>query len=348
MTAFESMTNVHGTITRTADARVPVLDRGFLYGDSIYEVFRTYRGVPLFYTEHWRRFENSAALIRMRIGLTLDDLTAAIRATIAATGAPRLGADVYVRYVVTRGEGPVDLFPSPELETRYVIIVRPVPSWAPELYSRGVRAAVASTRRNPSSALDPNIKGGNYLNNVLGVMDARALGADDCVMLNDAGFVTEASNSNVWFVIGGELVTPAQSAGNLRGLTKAALHEACATRGLATRERDVPVARAAACDGVLSHERDPRGDARRLAAVTRRRGAALSRRGRPAHAASGGLLQGSCRAVSARARGPVAILTRLSSCAAAAGRPCRRGCSPLSVFASSRRAPYRRSRAFRS
>jgi branched-chain amino acid aminotransferase len=239
MTAFESMTNVDGMITRTADARVPVLDRGFLYGDSIYEVFRTYRGVPLFYAEHWRRFENSAALIRMRIGLTLDELTTAIRATVAATGAPRIGADVYVRYVVTRGEGPVDLFPSPELKTRYVIIVRPVPSWAPELYSRGVRAAVASTRRNPSSALDPNIKGGNYLNNVLGVMDARALGADDCVMLNDAGFVTEASNSNVWFVLGGDLVTPAQSAGNLRGLTKAALHEACAARGLATTERDV-------------------------------------------------------------------------------------------------------------
>ncbi len=239
MSAFESMTNVDGTITRTADARVPVLDRGFLYGDSIYEVFRTYRGIPLFYVEHWRRFENSAALIRMRIGLTLDELTAAIRATIAATGAPRLGADVYVRYVVTRGEGPVDLFPSPELETRYVIIVRSVPSWPPELYSRGVRAAVAGTRRNPSSALDPNIKGGNYLNNVLGVMDARALGADDCVMLNDAGFVTEASNSNVWLVLDGELVTPAQSAANLRGLTKAALHEACAARGVATRERDV-------------------------------------------------------------------------------------------------------------
>jgi branched-chain amino acid aminotransferase len=239
MAAFESMTNVDGVITRTADARVPVLDRGFLYGDSIYEVFRTYRGVPLFYAEHWRRFENSAALIRMRIGLTLDELTAAIRATIAATGAPRLGADVYVRYVVTRGEGPVDLFPSPELKTRYVIIVRGVPSWAPELYSRGVRAAVAGTRRNPSSALDPNIKGGNYLNNVLGVMDARALGADDCVMLDDAGLVTEASNSNVFFVLDDELVTPAQTAGNLRGLTKAALHDACRARGLATLERDI-------------------------------------------------------------------------------------------------------------
>ena len=152
MTAFESMTNVDGVITRTAEARVPVLDRGFLYGDSIYEVFRTYKGVPLFYEEHWQRFQNSAALTRMQIGLTLDELTAAIRATIAATGAPRLGADVYVRYVVTRGEGPVDLFPSPELKNRYVVIVRTVPSWAPELYSRGVSVAVAGTRRNSSTS----------------------------------------------------------------------------------------------------------------------------------------------------------------------------------------------------
>jgi len=239
MSQIQSMTNVDGTITRTADARVPVLDRGFLYGDSIYEVFRTYGGVPLFYDEHWRRFENSAALIRMRIGLSKEELTEAIRATIAATGAARLREDAYVRYTVTRGDGPVDLFPSPELKTRYVIIVRPVPVWNPEFYSRGVRLAVASTRRNPSNALDPNIKGGNYLNNVLGVMDAHALGADDCVMLNEAGLVTEASNSNVFFVIGGDLVTPAQNAGNLRGLTKAALHDACHARGLGTSERDI-------------------------------------------------------------------------------------------------------------
>jgi branched-chain amino acid aminotransferase len=239
MSELRSMTNVDGTITATADARVPVLDRGFLYGDSIYEVFRTYGGVPLFYDEHWARFANSAALIRLEIGLTKDRLTDEIRKTIRATGAPMLRSDVYVRYIVTRGEGPVDLYPTPDLTTRYVIVVRPVPTWNAKLYTSGVTAAIAGTRRNPKSALDPNIKGGNYLNNVLGVMDARALGADDCVMLNDSGFVTEASNSNVFFVLGGELVTPAQSAANLRGLTKAAVHEACKARGLASTERDI-------------------------------------------------------------------------------------------------------------
>lgn len=242
MSDFESMTNVDGAITRTADARIPVLDRGFLYGDSIYEVFRTYGGVPLFYDEHWARFENSAALVRMQIGISKAQMGEETRATIAASGAARLRRDVYVRYTVTRGEGAVDLFPAPDMKTRFVIIVRPVPNWGAELYARGARLAVAQTLRNPSRALDPNIKGGNYMNNVLAVMEARSLGADDCLMLNEAGFVTEASNSNVFFVIDGELVTPAQTAANLRGLTKWAVHEACRARGLATAERDVAAA----------------------------------------------------------------------------------------------------------
>jgi branched-chain amino acid aminotransferase len=148
---------------------------------------------------------------------------------------------VYVRYTITRGEGPIDLVPAEGVAPRYVIIVREVPKWREEYYTHGVDVAVVGTRRNPQDALDPNIKGGNYLNNVLGVIEARALGADDCLMLNAQGLVTEASNSNVFFVIDGDLITPGQRAGNLRGLTKAAVHEACRARGLATRERDVPV-----------------------------------------------------------------------------------------------------------
>src|SRR5690606_20338309 len=82
-----SMTSVDGVITPTEDARIPVLDRGFLYGDSVYEVFRTYRGVPLFYEEHWDRFKNSASLIHLELGLTLEELTRRIKRTIAASGA---------------------------------------------------------------------------------------------------------------------------------------------------------------------------------------------------------------------------------------------------------------------
>ena len=123
MDSFESMTNVDGVIARTADATVPVMDRGFLYGDSVYEVFRTYDGVPLLYDEHWKRFENSARLIHLDLGLTKDQMTDEIRQTVQATNPVQRNRDVYVRYTVTRGEGPVDLFPGPE-PARRVNVVR--------------------------------------------------------------------------------------------------------------------------------------------------------------------------------------------------------------------------------
>ncbi|MCZ6585777.1 MAG: aminotransferase class IV [Gammaproteobacteria bacterium] len=241
MKGFESMANVDGVISRIADAQIPVMDRGFLYGDSIYEVFRTYGGVPLFYDEHWARFENSASLIHMQLGLTKKQMTQEIRQTVLMTNAAERGRDVYVRYIMTRGEGPVDLYPNPELVARYVIIVDELREWRAEFYSQGVRLAIPEVLRNPSSALDPNIKGGNYLNNILGIIQARALGADDCVMLNDAGLVTESSNSNVFFVIDDKIVTPAETAGNLRGLTKVAVLEACREQGVPTKERDIAV-----------------------------------------------------------------------------------------------------------
>jgi len=72
-------------------------------------------------------------------------------------------------------------------------------------------------------------------------MEAHEIGADDCIMLDKTGLVTEASNSNVFFVIDGDLVTPSQKAANLRGLTKAAIHVACKAHGLASRETEIAI-----------------------------------------------------------------------------------------------------------
>ena len=232
--------NVDGTISPLEEARIPILDRGFLYGDSVYEVFHTYDGIPLFYEEHMARLEHSAARVHMRISQPRDELTAEIRRTIDASGAER-GQDVYVRYHITRGAGQVDLLPDPKAKTSYVIMVKEVPTWKPHFYSDGVHLAVPPTLRNPSESLDPNIKGGNYLNNILALSEAVAAGADDCLMLNRAGLVTEASNSNVFFVFEGQVVTPSQEAGNLRGITKAAIHRACAEHEVPCGEKSIHV-----------------------------------------------------------------------------------------------------------
>jgi branched-chain amino acid aminotransferase len=237
--AFRRMANVNGEITPLEEARISILDRGFLYGDSVYEVFRTYDGIPLFCHEHFDRMDNSARLIAMKISQSREEMLDEIRRTAVAANVPK-GQDIYVRWHVTRGTGALDLAPAADLKSTFVIILKEVPKWKPEFYSRGMTLAVTHVRRNPVEALSPDIKSGNYLNNILGVAEAVEIGADDCLMLNPDGVVTEASNSNVLFVIDGKIVTPNVESGVLRGITKAAIAKFSAANGFTLEERAVP------------------------------------------------------------------------------------------------------------
>lgn len=248
--------NVNGTITPLNEAKVSLLDRGFLYGDSIYEVTRTYDGVPFFLEEHFDRLENSAKLARMKLAQTREFLTEEIKRTVAAA-TPQKGEDVFVRYTMTRGEGAIDLDPAAAQRTSYMIMVKELPAWKPEFFSSGMVLAIPSVLRNSPLSLDPNIKSGNYLNNILAVAEAKELGAHDAFMLSPDGKLTEASNSNVSFVTGGEVVTPLHEprthTGNLRGITKTLVGTLAAAAGLKYRERAViPADLAAATECFVS------------------------------------------------------------------------------------------------
>ena len=170
--------------------------------------------------------------------------------------------------------------PAADLKSTFVIILKEVPKWKPEFYSRGMTLAVTQVRRNPVEALSPDIKSGNYLNNILGVAEAVDIGADDCLMLNPDGIVTEASNSNVLFVIDGKLVTPNVESGVLRGITKAAIAKIQRGEWIYARRARGGGERTDEGDGVFRDECDARGDAgggdtageRRVAGVSGGRG----------------------------------------------------------------------------
>jgi branched-chain amino acid aminotransferase len=227
--------NVNGTISGAQDAKISILDRGFQYGDSIYEVTRTYDGVPFFLEEHFERLENSAKLARMKLAQSRAQLAEEIRRTVKESGAKR-GEDVFIRYTITRGTGPLDLDPATADTTGYVVLVKEIPSWNPDFYRKGMTLAVPATMRNSPLALDPNIKSGNYLNNILAVAEAKELGADDALMLSIDGKLTEASNSNVAFLIDGALHTPKHeertNTGNLRGITRTLIGRLAESAGL--------------------------------------------------------------------------------------------------------------------
>lgn len=231
---MQSMGYLDGEIAPLDEIRIPVLDRGFLYGDSVYEVFRTYDGIPFMFDEHYARLRNSARLCGMNIAQDKREISDAIRATVAAAGPTQ---DIYVRYQITRGQGAITLLPEPKLRSRLVVIVQPLPRIPPRFYQVGMAVAVSKQQRNSVNSLDPNIKGGNYLNNILALSEVHESGADDCVMLDAQGRVTECANSNIWLVIDGAFATPAH--GNLAGLTRQKLVELITGAGHPNPERSV-------------------------------------------------------------------------------------------------------------
>jgi branched-chain amino acid aminotransferase len=159
--------------------------------------------------------------------------------------------ETVIRLIVTRGEGTVSLAPEPELKPNLVIIVRhhePLPESA---YLDGVEAALVTTERNAPGALDPNIKSGNYLNNVLAIREAAATGAFEALMLDHAGRLTEATSSNVFLVRSGRLVTPHERVGLLRGITRELVLRLAASLALAVDLRDVPAVDLTGADEVF-------------------------------------------------------------------------------------------------
>lgn len=236
---MRAMANVDGVITPAKEAKISIFDRGFQYGDSVYEVTRTYEGVPFFLAEHFDRLENSARLARMKISQTREFLTEEIKRTVKEAS-PAKGEDVFIRYTITRGLGPLDLDPATAPKTSYVILVKEIPPWNQEFYRTGMTLAIPETVRNSPRALDPNIKSGNYLNNILCAAEAKELGGDDALILSLDGKLTEATNSNVAFVVNGAVRTPKHeprtNTGNLRGITRTLVGQLCDRAGLAYEE----------------------------------------------------------------------------------------------------------------
>jgi branched-chain amino acid aminotransferase len=214
--------NTNGRLHRADEPAVTPLNRGFLYGDAIYEVWRTFGGAIFGWEEHYTRLESSARALQMRLPGSRTEMLAEIRRTVAAyRQAANDHGDLYIRLQVSRGAGPIGLDIELADQPEFTLLVQPCPASSPAVLQKGARLSIAmALRRNPIESLSPAWKTGNYLNNILCLREARARGADDVLMLNLGGEITEAATSNVAFVRDGAVVTPRLEAGILAGITR--------------------------------------------------------------------------------------------------------------------------------
>ena len=224
--------NTNGRLHDAMEPSLSPLNRGFLYGDAIYEVWRTYGGVLFAWSEHWERLEASAEALGISIPWSADELFSAIAATAKAfrtkTG---FAEDVYVRLQIFRGEGAIGLDPALADRPGYIILVQPVPRMKADALLNGLKLSISrELKRNPIDSLSPAWKTGNYLNNMLCLREAKRRGADDVVILNHLGQITESSTSNIAFIQDGCFITPPKSAGILVGVTRRTIIEILAER----------------------------------------------------------------------------------------------------------------------
>ena len=214
------------------EATVSVFDRGFLYGDSVYETLRTAGGHALEMTRHLDRLRRSAAGIGLEIPFTDAALRAAIAETHAATG----NADSYVRVMVTRGAGPLQLDPRVSASPLLVVLVQELKLPTPALYETGLSVRIVDVHKISARSLDPSLKTGNYLNSIQALRQAAASAAEDAIMCNAAGHVAEGATSNVFMVKEGRVITPSLATGLLEGITRALVIRLAADLGVACSE----------------------------------------------------------------------------------------------------------------
>jgi len=228
--------NVDGQISGERDARISVFDHGFLYGEGVYEVLRTYQKTPFLFDAHIARLRLSAERIALPVPWTDAEILARIRATIDAASLP---ADAYVRLLLTRGVGDLLYDPAACPTPTTVIIVKPHVEPPAALYEHGVTISLVPVVRNHPQSVSPRIKSNNLLNNALAMQEAIKRQAFEALMRNHRGELCECAQSNFFVVSSGVVRTPPLDAGLLAGITRAFVLEIAAALGYRTREESL-------------------------------------------------------------------------------------------------------------
>ena len=224
---------IDGQIREPEAAVISVFDRGFLFGDSVYETIALLDRRLIFLPEHLDRLERSAGRIYMDLP-PRPQVEQAIRETIAAAEEK----DARVRVMVTRGVGSVDIDPASAISPRLIVIVQPLGAPTAGMLKSGVSVAVVKVSRGEATGVNPAVKSGNYLGSVLAIAEARRRlpGVNEAILCSSSGSVAEGATSNVFAVEHGELETPALEVGILDGVTRGKVLDLARVAGIVARE----------------------------------------------------------------------------------------------------------------
>lgn len=229
-----------------SQAKISVLDWGFLHSDATYDTVHVWDGRFFRLDLHLERFFGGLQKLRMAIPFDRDGVSEILHNCVALSG----HRAAYVEMLCTRGASPTFSRDPRQAVNRFMAFAVPFGSVAnAEQLQRGLRVAISDKVRIPPASIDPAIKNYHWLDLVRGLYDAYDHGAETAMLLDFNGNVAEGPGFNVFCVKDGRLSTPA--VGVLPGITRRTVFDLCAEVGLAATAADVSVAALRAADEVF-------------------------------------------------------------------------------------------------
>ena len=239
MSAQENIVFFNGELKPESGVGISIRDRGYLYGDAVFDATRTFNGTPFKLREHIHRLYDSLRYLRIDSGMEMSEMER-WSMEVVAHNYPLLppNQDLWVMQRISRGieatqpgerTGPTIL-----IETHAIPFARRA-----SLYRDGVRVVTPSVPRIPPRFLSPRAKTHNYLNLILGDLEAQATEPDSwAVLLDDSGNLTEGRGSNIFLIKDGVVSTP-QGQFVLEGITRGMVLDLATGLNLPVAERDL-------------------------------------------------------------------------------------------------------------
>ncbi|MCS7232944.1 MAG: branched-chain-amino-acid transaminase [Synergistetes bacterium] len=218
---MERLVYVNGEFLPAREAKVSVYDKGFLFGDGVFEGIRAYNGRIFRLDEHLVRLYKSAKAILLNIPLSFEEMRAAVIETVKRNNLK----DAYIRLIVTRGIGDLGLDITKCKNPTVVIIADEIALFPKEIYEKGIEVITSSIRASYGDIIPPQIKSLNYLSHILAKWEATRAGVAEAILLSREGYVTEGSAENIFIVKDKCLITPPSWVGILEGITREAVLE---------------------------------------------------------------------------------------------------------------------------
>jgi branched-chain amino acid aminotransferase len=235
---------INGKMKESRDAKISVFDRGFLYGDGVFESFRTYHRKPFLTEEHLKRLLAGAKTIRLPLPYSLSKIKLLVSKIIATNRYP----ECYIKIILTRGEASGHGLNLCNVRGKPNLIILAEKFLPPphSLFKRGWKVIISSVRKaeTPTSRL----KSLCYLDNAMARMGASQAGADEAIMLNEKGHVAEGSASNIFIIKSDTLITPPVKEPILAGITRNAVLNIARKAGIKIAEKPLFPGALCSCD----------------------------------------------------------------------------------------------------